>query len=540
MSRFERQSAKSRKELVFRAVSLALLFTFIVFLRHPGQFLHPQFWTEGSLLYSYSLVTPKFQFLFQELTGYLLLPQRAIVVLVTTFFPAALHPAVCVALSVALLVSLLCYFSLTPSRLPSAPLFAIGVLLSPLYGAEVYAKLLYLMWVLPLAYFFILFRDSDRLAPRLWIADAFCLVAAGLSGPLVLLFVPAMLCVTLIRRSMYFVYMLATTLFTAAVQLYYLSNYPSSAVRSCFSPDLLQKTVAALFSVYLPKYFAANWLPSPWIGAAFFLLLLLAVLVSRREAGKDCAVLCVLFFSTAIPPLLKLYPNAVWLLDPIDSGSSRYLFFPNLAITFLLLLLVCKSKPRIRVAASLALVVACLVHLPGFQAVSLDYQWAQHLRLAASRNCSARVPVPYTGGEGITWLYKTGPTAAETCTDVTLRDWAGGASEQVTALGAGKLSLQTRAAKGIISVPPVLLQREQTFVNFSLILESKGTRPKLGIKFYDAADQSLKDVSDLIYHSVETSVVAEVPQGGVSFRPYVQIKRYSKVEISDASVLIFR
>ncbi|MDD2943351.1 MAG: hypothetical protein PHC51_10350 [bacterium] len=515
-----------------KALLITALCTAIIFLRHPGQFLHPQFWVEGSYIYLFSST----ENLLINLYGYLCLVQKIIVLLLCPLTPAEFHPAVCVAATVLLLALTIYYFQRTPSRLPFFGLFALGLVLSPLYGSEVYAKMLYLMWTLPLAVFLLLFRDDQAIKYRTAIFDAFWIILAGLSGPIILVLLPALLYVTALKRSKYYFAMSAVALLCGAVQVVYLSYQPQSAVSETRSSAMLLDAFFTFFTNYPPQYMLPGWIADYQIGMLCFGVLLILVFSLDKTRRIEASVLGVVLMSTAIPPILKLFPNAEQLLNPVISGSSRYFFYPFLAITFFLLLVALKGKPWGRIAAVVILVISFANNLPGFQTSSFNGRWADHVRMARSKNCNARIPIPSAGVEGASWTLESDRENTAICSDQDISRWIGGEHGSVN----GKMRFSTTSDNMIFASQRAVKVHDKSFVSFAAVVEfSKPTNIQMGINFFNKRNELIKSASSPLYHSILVTFSADIPKETAYLWPFFQLTSPGDVDVSKPSIVMF-
>lgn len=505
----------------------------LMYLRHPGQFIHPQFWVEGSYIYSYAYKGPVLEYLLAPIYGYLMIPERLIVLIFTPFFPIEYHPYVCDYMAILLTLLMLWYFLNTPSRLSQRCLFVITVFLSPLDGAEVFNKLLYLMWLLPLSFLFILFRDNIVISKKVLVLDIFWIIVAGLSGPLVIVFVPAYLLIAILRRQRYFYIVCGAVLMLALIQCLYLVGDPKSAVSQSFTLFNLTDILNSLLSFVIPQFF----IPNVAIHWSLGLVLLIAILSSsyliKREGWSETFLMLIIFFSFILSSLIKLYPYSHYI------SGSRYLYYPYLALTFYFLLIVMKRKGN--TALIFVPMLACVFysHINLFQMDSLDYKWSEHIRYSKDHGCKVRVPIPYQGMEGVAWDFSYGDDNARLCSSKEVSNWLGGNAEKIEVISQSSISASSKLKQSVFSLDKILVQNGESFVNFSLRFKSNFPyKHKIGIKYFDSKDEVIKVVSERLDISVWPIFVSYIPKEAKYFRPFVKLNAREAVEISDVSVLV--
>ncbi len=530
----EQYSLKRTK--IIKLAVIALL-PILLYLRHPNQILHPQFWVEGSYIYGYSNKMPLFEYLFSPLYGYLMIPQRLIVVLFTPLVAIEYHPRICVAVSVLITLLIPIYFIRTPSRLPVPIFFALAIFLSPLEGAEIFNKLLYLMWVLPISLLFLLFRDDKLTKNSILLMDICWIVSAGLSGPLVLLFVPAFIFVCILRGSKYFFIVTSVVCLCAIAQILYLIGYPQSVSNQSMALLDIQKLFDSLTVYVFPQYFVPKVALAPTMATIFTLLFFSSLYFLNKKHRREAYILFILLFSFLIPAMIKLAPFFHYI------SGSRYLYFPYLCITFYLLFMIQKGGRTLKLIAIPCLFAAFIFHLPYFQLNSTDYKWKEHLSYAKANHCKARIPIPYTGKEGVAWTYEHEELPRNfkkaTCNNRHISDWLGGTSEKITLLGSEKSTLSTKLNKAVFSLKGIQVSPDDTLVDFSLSVKvERAYQHQIGIKFYNDQNKVIKEVSDRLDISAKPSFVAKIPQGTKYLRPYLRLGSKNTIEVSDVRILI--
>lgn len=505
----------------------------LMYLRHPGQFIHPQFWVEGSYIYSYAFKGPILDYLFAPIYGYLMIPERLIVLIFTPFLPIEYHPLVCDYVSILLILLMLWYFISTPSRLTHRSIFALTVFISPLDGAEVFNKLLYLMWLLPLSLLFILFRDCTGISKKVFVIDIFWIVVAGLSGPLVIVFVPAYIFIAALKRHKYFYTVCGFVLLLALVQCYYLVGDPKSAVSQSFTLLHLMDILNSLLSFVVPQFF----IPEVAIHWSLGLVLLIAIFSSsyliKKEGLIELFLMLTIFFSFILSSLIKLYPYSHYI------SGSRYLYFPYLALTFYFLLIILQRNGSAALILAPMLAFVFYSHMKLFQLESLDYKWSEHIQYAKDHLCKLRVPVPYQGLEGVAWAFDYGNNEDSVCQNKDTSQWLGGKSEKIQVLNSGDVLARSALKRAVFSMNSINVEEGETFVNFSL--KFKATYPyehKIGIKYFDSNNKVIKTVYDRLDISSWPIFVSYIPKEAKYFRPFVRLNAREVVEISDVSILV--
>jgi hypothetical protein len=505
----------------------------LMYFRHPGQFIHPQFWVEGSYIYSYAYKGPILEYLIAPLYGYLMIPERLIVLIFTPLVPIEYHPHICVYVTLFLTMGMFLYFLHTPSRLPKIFLFVFAVFLSSSDGGEVFNKLLYLMWMLPLSLLFILFRDSSAVSRRVLIMDIIWIILAGLSGPLVVVFVPAYLLVAYFRRDRYFYIVSCTVLFLAMLQSLYLVGDPKSAVSQSFNLFNLVDIFKSLFVIVVPQYFLPKVVLSEFYGLILLMAICCSIFLINKKYRVDAFLLLIVFFSFIVSSLIKLYPNFHYIY------GSRYLFYPYLSLTFYFLIIILRGSRKISLVFSPILIFVVYSHANLYQWDSLDYKWSEHIRYSKKHNCKVRVPIPYQGLEGVAWDFNYGNDNSQVCSSKSISNWLGGNSEKIEVLSESSIRASSKLKQSVFSLDKILVGNGESFVNFSLKFKSDFPyKHKIGIKYFDANDQVIKTVDERLDISVWPIFVSYIPKEAKYFRPFVKLNARETVEISDVSVLV--
>jgi len=117
--------------------------------------------------------------------------------------------------------------------------------------------------------------------------------------------------------------------------------------------------------------------------------------------------------------MLKLYPHLAYI------SGSRYLFYPYLCLTYYLLLVYFNGARQTKILVGSVLALAFVIHLPKFQTKSIDYKWKEHLEFERNNKCNARIPIPYSGVEGVAWNYQTKYNDARICSNRPISKWVG-------------------------------------------------------------------------------------------------------------------
>jgi len=515
----------------------------LVFLRHPQQFYHPQFWIESSDFYFYS----SWSNLFDQTNGYICLTQKLLmnIFVVTTIIPAEYHPIIAFLISIVLFLLIIFYFLSTPSRLPKITLFALAIILSPHYGSEVFSKFLYLIWILPLSIFFLLFRDSKNLSHKIVYVDIFLLILAGFSGPLVVILLPALLYVTLIYKNKYYIRLSSIAIFCSLCQIYYLTHDSTRAVSSEVNSQSIFQILEILVRNFLPQYFFPGQIPEYFIALVCLCILIFLALSLEKRTRLEASILGVVFVSSALPPILKLYPYALSLLNPVISNSARYLFYPFVSITFYLVLISIKGRLWGRVTSIALILVAFFYNLSGFQTTSFNYRWAEHIKYAKQNNCRARIPIPFNGKEGFSWIYKRNISNPIICSDYNISSWVDRNKNEVKLINNEEIILRNKNKRAIFTPSNKIEPGNNNFINFSVSIATElKNKVKVGFIFLDSQNKEIKIVADMISDNrapIVNVYSAIIPPETEIIKPYIHlISELSVVRLSKPSVLLFK
>lgn len=178
----------TRAFLLRLAYLLAIMGVFVA--RIPDALLRPQFWAEDGKVFFHDAYCLGTAAVFKPYNGYHNLVQRMTALAAGSFAP--LHaPALYLTVAIAL-TALVLWLILSPRLpLPFKPFLALMVVLSP-HGSEVYATLTNINWLLPLGALAIVMMPPDSRTAIL-AGELLYLLLACLSGPVVLLLLPAVL-----------------------------------------------------------------------------------------------------------------------------------------------------------------------------------------------------------------------------------------------------------------------------------------------------------------------------------------------------------
>ncbi len=528
---------------LLKALLITLACLILIFLRHPSQFIHPQIWAEAADIYSYA----SWSSLFDATTGYLCFSEKLLIniIIAIPFFSIESHPEVIFYATIILTCFIILYFQLTPSRLKQTGLFCLAIILSPHYGSEVFAKFLYLIWILPLSIFFLLFRDSKNLSRRVIYTDILLLVIAGLSGPVVLLLLPALLFTTMLHRNHYYYKLSIVAIICSTIQLLYLKNNPKDAIAPNLSIESFSQILEISISNFIPQYLLPGEVTGMGLGLVYLITFSCLVFSLKKKLKSEAIILAIVFISTSIPPILKFHPYSGLLLNPVTSGSSRYFFYPFLSITFYLLLVIINANLLGRILATSIISIALYNNAPGYQVSSFNFKWKPHIRYARHHNCNARIPVPLNGEEGLAWTYQSNSSNKFICSDYNLSNWTD-REKKAKSLKTGKKNILINDKNRAVFIPKkIIASNNKTFANFSLkILTRQKENIKAGFIFLDSNKKEIKVTANKIPYNSSLALYnfsAKIPKDTRSLKPYIHmISNSSYVEISEVSLLLLK
>lgn len=514
-----------------------------MFVRHPDQFFHPQFWVEGANIYS----SASWGNLFEPTAGYLCFIEKLIINIIISipFLSREFHPEVAFYSTIIITGVVLLYFQLTPSRLPKISFFALAIVLSPHYGSEVFAKFLYLIWILPLSMFFLLFRDSKNLSWKIIYTDILLLIIAGLSGPLVILLLPALLFVTMVYRNNYFYKLSFVGIVCSIIQGSYLKNASSNALSPAVSFQSFTQIFETLITNFIPQYLFPGNVVGLSTGLFFLAIFSSLVFFLKIKLRFEAIILAIVFLSTSIPPIFKYYPDSALVLNLVTSGGARYFFYPFLSITFYLFLVIISANVPGRLIAIAIFSIAFYSNLPSFQASSFDFKWKQHLEYANLKDCNARIPIPFDGKEGFAWVYESNIKNRNSCTDYNLSNWVDKRGKTKAIYESQKIILTNRRSRAVFIPENQINTNDKTFANFTVkILVGKKDNIKVGFIFLDSSGKEIKITANRVQNvdfPALYSYSVNIPKGTFQLKPYIHlINNLSRVEISETSLLLLK
>jgi hypothetical protein len=378
--KFSALNINSRGTYVF----LFLFSLLIISLRRPEQFTNPEVWNEDGTIIIPGFINAGWQFLFEPMNGYLIIPSKLITLVslklsfeyyptFSTFF-GILSQSLCVLL-----------VAISPTILPAKLLMAISLLFIPI-NPETYVLPQYTFWWTTILLVLALFWKSGNLVLRL-----FYILIGGFSSPLVVLLTPIFVGRALIIRKAPEYFATTLVLIIALIQYTLASQLKSnSSIYSVIKIDLF-----TALKKYIGLAFTNNNGNDPAIAFIFIFLLLIFGFFSiprKDKLGFIGIILCL--FAAIFASSLRVPPS---ITDPVAAGP-RYFFFPFIFVIWSLIWIFVSARSNfVSLLAFCALGITLYMTTDRFDRRQ-DYlgSWA-----LAARKCAAgdevKMPVHFAG-----------------------------------------------------------------------------------------------------------------------------------------------
>ena len=369
-----------RRRFVSLLLSLVLVAA-VLHARKPDAFENPQFWAEDGTVFfqqSYDLGLEAF---FESYAGYFHTVPRMVAGLASAL-PYSFTPAVYNYSSLLLLLVVACYLHspLLALRWPAA--YALATVLVPHRQGEIFLNLTNAQWVLALLLFLIAVKPPA--ATRVGrIAEWAIVLAAGLSGPFIVVLLP-LYCVQLVRfRSAASLTSLLLAGVASAVQILEFRSLPIVMPPSGGHSDAawLDLVGQKLFgNLVLGDKLPYTLPPLGLIVAASAVIALLAWRLGRLPQKRDLAFAGFFFSAAVLALVFYKFRGAADLLVPA-AAASRYFYVPYVLFSWACLTLLLHSArwpDRAFAILLLALVLRSSL-ISGFQSAPLeDLAWQEH------------------------------------------------------------------------------------------------------------------------------------------------------------------
>jgi hypothetical protein len=370
------------------AIAVLAIAPFVLFIRMPDRFFNPQFLLEdGSVFFiqAYDLGAAS---LWRTYSGYHVLLAR-IGAFLGTFVAVQDAPAFYNFFSLACTLAVLAYIMSPRVNLRYKPLLALTVVLAPSDSRWLFMSLTVLYWPLSLALLAALFiREARGISGVL--ADALVVAISGLSGPLVVCFLPLFVYRAVIERSRHALFLLSIAAVCAAVQMSALAQHYADRGPGTF--DLFHPAWPYVLTQAFGRfifYGTVPWSETAAVVAAAVLLLLYVLLAVFAVTKKEGRV--VLLLAAGLLVVLTALYSYRGAPDLILGHISRYSFVSCVTMIWAWFQLL--HYPVLRPSLFALLLVSAAAAAFTFRAPALpDYHWA------AASSCiggpsSCRVPI---------------------------------------------------------------------------------------------------------------------------------------------------
>jgi hypothetical protein len=375
VSRFSGQ----RHEIVVRALSI-LLCSAILYVRRSDSFRNPQFFAEDGTIFFAQNLRLGLRAHLESYAGYFCEVPRLIASF-AGFFPYRLAPAIYV--YSALFVVLLLVIKLHSRRLglPFAPAFALGFVLVPHLGGEVFLCVTNLQWILALLLLIVAAQPSPR-TPGEAVPDWLTAVLASMTGPFAVLLFPVFVLRAYLDRSPLGAVTAGCVGLAATVQTYCILRHPivlpaSLHGRALAWLDLLGQRLVGTLLLGAQLAYRIHPLPLLAAGALLLWFMIRELLHSRAHRWTG---LLFLAFGGAVTGLafLKFRAMPQALLPP--GNGTRYFFIVDVVVIWCLLLSACEGRAVQRIVSASILGAILVSSLrSGFRAPPLkDYDWRKY------------------------------------------------------------------------------------------------------------------------------------------------------------------
>mgnify|MGYP001267593028 CR=1 FL=1 len=373
-----------------RIALVAFLITLFLF-RIPDLVLRPQFWAEDGNIFFREAMCFGPESLFKSYQGYYLLLPR-LTAYFASFFDQLYAPAIYCFIAV-FLTAVVLNLVLSPRLLlPAKPLLALLIVISA-NGNEVAGNITNAQWYLAIG-LLVVFLLQPSVFGRTLIFEALFVLAAGLTGPFILLMLPVIVFMVWVNRTVPLarlrILVLSFAAFVAAsVQayalmkfgvnepgsasgtslplMYYLSITPVITFIHLLSPYL--KIIDNLF--HIEDLISASLLPISVVSNLFIAVLAMTSIFRKKYLIEKTVIS---YFGAVI--LLSSFYKCRYIMQDLFyyENGDRYFFIPGVMLSWLLVLM---FKERITQYAAIAL-IALLTTSSVFyykRTPLIDYNW---------------------------------------------------------------------------------------------------------------------------------------------------------------------
>jgi hypothetical protein len=371
---FTDEKQPARRLILPVAVACALVLG-LLYLRAPGQYRHPSFWSEdGSIFFTEAQTTP-LRSLATPYAGYLQVAVRLGAVL-GSLFPPQLAPVVYLAVTVAYTYLLVAVIWLVfPTLGIAKKLFLSCATVLASINPYDFNNLTNSQWQLGAALALLLLWEppADGRSAR---PVALIILLAGLQGPFSVVYCPILALRALLRRDLrthrlYY----GAWLSTVAIQLFVLFQSPRVYSAQAQGP-VLAYAVHAVFRAATGLW--GNFGGRPFLSGALLAVLVMLIYHRLRHPGPTAETARPLYASLllGLTSLLILIPAIISIGDSPLASNPRYLYIPSFLLTCIFIIL---TRNIYQLAITAALLIIAQVN--SFASFSMpDLQWQSYLR----------------------------------------------------------------------------------------------------------------------------------------------------------------
>ncbi|WP_088892088.1 hypothetical protein [Leptolyngbya ohadii] len=369
------------------ALPLVLAIAAIVLaIRKTGALLNPQFWAEDGPIFFLQQYEEGAIAIFKPYAGYLLLIPRLVALFADTFFSYAAVPLVYNLAS--LILTLIVAASVFSPRFQVRykPLFALAIVLVPLYSNEVFLNITNVQWILALLPLIVLLKEEpDRSYGNVqvqWAIDIAAIVLCGLTGPFIVLMMPLFIWRRFVDRSHYRRIALLAVVSVSLIQILFIVSDSGGGQEGSTLLSLIGN-IPRQMNILGYRVFAGLFIgiKAPYsLSRYFFVLYLILVFVMLRYAVPKKNYLipfCLIFQALILLAAFAKFGDGVSVLIPVGDHGIRYFYIPYVMLTWSLLVLLESHEKPIRFLTAILLTLVVISSLTsGFRSYPfIDYNW---------------------------------------------------------------------------------------------------------------------------------------------------------------------
>lgn len=321
--------------------------------RRPDQIAFPEAWNEDGLYVVPQLIESGWRSIFVPIAGYLIIPTKAISYL-ALWISFVYYPAVSTALGVAVQALCVTVVARVPTVMPARLMMAAAVVFLPI-NPEPFVLPQYTLWWTPLLIFVAFLWSGAPGSPWRYLF----VILGGISGPIVIMTLPALALNAAVRRRKEETFLLITAVIVAAIQVYYVVTTGASSTNT-FRVELLSEVVETFFGLLT---WAGQSEPLARVSIGLLIAGLLAggVFVLPEE---DRLPYCLLGGCLVGTIASALYRAPV--LAPVNAGP-RFFFYPFILELWMFIWLAARISSPLKALPVLVLVAVVPLSVANFQ-----------------------------------------------------------------------------------------------------------------------------------------------------------------------------